>query len=82
MKKRTNSWIPDKVTQKQLKAWVKAGTVIDITTWNTNEIYALGRLHLLGVGHGVYGVNAAWLEDEQHHEYVITSRSSAIFQVL
>ena len=82
MKKSANMWRPDKVTQKQLKAWVKAETVIDITNWRDDEIYALGKLHLLGVGHGVYGVNAAWLVDEQHHEYVITSRSSAIFLVL
>lgn len=82
MKKSINTWKPDKVTQKQLKAWVKAGTVTDITTWHTDEIDALGRLHLLGLGTGVYGVNAAWLEDEQHHEYVITSRSCALFQVL
>lgn len=82
MKKSMNAWRPDKVTQKQLRAWVKAGTVTDITAWQCDDVYALGRLHLLGLGHGVYGVNAVWLEDEHHNEYVITSRSSNIFLVL
>lgn len=74
-----------KVTQREIKEWVRCGLAIDITHYDFNKCREIqeGRyFNVLCISRGVYGVNGAILEDDEHTRYAITARTTALFMFI
>ena len=71
-----------KMTQKQIKDYVRDGAAIDITNYGFDEMDQFLREHNLdkiAVSRGVYGMNGGLLQDRDTGElYAITARNSAL----
>ena len=71
-----------KMTQKQIKDYVRDGAAIDITNYGFGEMDQFLREHNLdkiAVSRGVYGMNGCLLQDRDTGElYAITARNSAL----
>lgn len=71
-----------KMTQKQIKDYVRDGIAIDITNYEFDEMNQFLREHNLdkiAVSRGVYGMNGGLLQDRDTGEmYAITARNSAL----
>ena len=71
-----------KMTQKQIKDYVRDGAAIDITNYGFDEMDQFLREHDLdkiAVSRGVYGMNGGLLQDRDTGEmYAITARNSAL----
>ena len=71
-------------TQKSLKDLVESGRAKDITTFDDDKSRELhkqhGRLEVIKVTRGTYGMNGALLQSRETGEYfVITARNSNLF---
>lgn len=71
-----------KMTQKQIKDYVRDGAAIDITNYGFDEMAQFLREHNLdkiAISRGVYGMNGGLLQDRDTGElYAITARNSAL----
>lgn len=71
-----------KMTQKQIKDYVRDGVAIDITNYGFDEMDQFLREHNLdkiAVSRGTYGMNGGLLQDRDTGEmYAITARNSAL----
>ena len=71
-----------KMTQKQIKDYVRDGVAIDITNYGFDEMDQFLREHNLekiAVSRGTYGINGGLLQDRNTGEmYAITARNSAL----
>ena len=71
-----------KMTQKQIKDYVRDGAAIDITNYGFDEMDQFLQDHNLekvAVSHGTYGMNGGLLKDRSTGElYAITARNSAL----
>ena len=71
-----------KMTQKQIKDYVRDGAAIDITNYGFDEMDQFLREHNLAkiaISRGVYGMNGGLLQDRDTGEmYAITARNSAL----
>lgn len=71
-----------KMTQKQIKDYVRDGAAIDITNYGFDEMDQFLREHNLdkiAISRGVYGMNGGLLQDRNTGElYAITARNSAL----
>ena len=73
-----------KYTQRELKALVRTGAAVDITSHGTAEYKALREkekdLDKLGYSSGLYGINGGLLQGQETGTlYAITARSTAVF---
>ncbi len=74
-----------RMTQKEIRNLVNMGIVADITYMNFEDCQNLmdsHKLTTLNVSTGVYGMNGALFQDENGKLYAITSRTSALFQMI
>ena len=71
-----------KMTQKQIKDYVRDGAAIDITNYGFDEMDQFLREHnidKIAISRGVYGMNGGLLQDRNTGElYAITARNSAL----
>lgn len=71
-----------KMTQKQIKDYVRDGAAIDITNYGFDEMKDFPHSHDLdkiAVSRGIYGINGGLLQDRDTGEmYAITARNSAL----
>lgn len=71
-----------KMTQKQIKDYVRDGVAIDITNYGFDEMDQFLREHNLdkiAISRGTYGMNGGLLQDRDTGElYAITARNSAL----
>ena len=77
----------EKTTQKALKLLVAYNDVKDITRFNFDMVNALREeengLSVVSVSVGQYGMNGALLQgNKTKTDYVITARSSSLFQLV
>lgn len=72
-----------KVTKKFIKSLKNKEGVCDITKFKFKEIQNLLKLNLEKVYYstGAYGISGGVLKDKNNKLYVITERSSALFQI-
>lgn len=73
-----------KYTQRELKALVRTGAAVDITSHGTAEHKTLIEkekdLDKLGYSSGLYGINGGLLQGQETGTlYAITARSTAVF---
>lgn len=72
-----------KVTKKFIRSLVNEKDVCDITSFKFKEIQNLLKLNLEKVYYstGIYGISGGVVRDKNNKLYVITARSSALFQI-
>ena len=73
------------VSQKEIRELSKCKTVTDLTHSSfdeINDILSAHTLHCLAISRGTYGMNGAWFIDESGHEYCVTRRTNALFQLV
>lgn len=75
-----------KMTQKQIKDYVRDGAAIDITNYGfdeMNDFLMSHDLERIAVSHGTNGMNGALLKDRSTGElYAITARNSALMMAV
>lgn len=75
----------ERMTQKEIRNLVNMGIAADITHMNFEDCQNLmdsHKLTTLNVSTGAYGMNSALFQDESGKLYAITSRTSALFQMV
>ena len=72
-----------KVTKKFIRNLANKEGVCDITSYKFKEVQELSKLKLEKVYYstGTYGISGGVLKDKNNKLYVITERSSALFQI-
>lgn len=71
-----------RLTQKEIKGFVRDGLATDITSWSEKEIDELGNLEIVDVSLGQYVMNGALFQDRDGNLYAVTSRSSILFHLV